>query len=48
MDVRKEIFAWQMATATAAVEWSSVMAGSGGQCVIIALAVMTLGSCADS
>ena len=48
MDVKREIFAWQMATATAAVEWNSVMAGSGGRCVMMAGVVTRLKSCADS
>ena len=48
-DVRKEMFAWQMATTTtAAVEWSSVMAESGGRCVMMAGPVTRLESCADS
>ena len=48
-DVRKEIFAWQMVTTTSAVvEWSSVMAGSGGQCVMMAGAITRLKSRADS
>ena len=48
-DVRRDIFAWQMATTTtAAVEWSSVMAESGGRCVMMAGAVTRLESCAGS
>ena len=54
MAVRKEMFAWQVATTTAAaveasmVEWSSVMAETGGRCVIMAGTVTTLESCADN
>ena len=54
MAARKEMFAWQVATTTAAaveasmVEWSSVMVESGGQCVIMAGTVTTLELCADN